>query len=244
MNEWVLITGASSGIGREIAIELSKEYSVVLGGRDEARLRETAAVCAGETKIWRQDLAENSAAEKLAAFLAESGIVISRFVHAAGVSKIAPVNVTDAAMIDATFRVNAFAAFEIVKTLASKRGNDAALKSAVFVSSAIADRAAKGHVVYGASKAALDGFMRGLAVELAPKARVNSVRPGFVKTPMTEPVLADAEVAKRLAARYPLGLGEPQSVASMVAFLLSDRASWITGQEFRVDGGFSADITG
>ena len=244
MKDWVLVTGASSGIGREIAIELSKHCGVVLGGRSEARLAATAADCVGETCLWKFDLVETELlGERLAEFLAEKGIVVTGFVHAAGVSKLAPVNMTRLSDFESAFRINCAAAFEIVKTLVSKRGNSAALKSAVFVSSVSAVRGAKGYAAYSASKAALNGLMRSLAAELAPKTRVNSVLPGFVKTPMTASVLANAAVAERLAARYPLGLGEPRSVASAVEFLLSDRASWVTGQELVLDGGATIDIS-
>lgn len=246
MKEWALVTGASSGIGKAVAIELSKTYNLVLGGRDEKRLAETAAECAFvcETKIWKFDLTKTEKiSETLAAFLAKEKIQIARFVHSAGVSRILPLAVTKLKNVQEVFRVNTIAPLEIVQTLASKRGNSAALKSVVFVSSAIANRGAKGYAVYGASKAALDGLMRGLAVELAPKIRVNSVLPGFVKTPMTESSLADPELVKRLESRYPLGLGEPHSIADAVAFLLSDKSSWITGHQLVIDGGSTVDIS-
>ena len=97
---------------------------------------------------------------------------------------------------------------------------------------------------YGASKAALDGLMRSLAVELAPKVRVNSVLPGAVITEMTKSIFENEEVSQRMSAQYPLGIGLPNDIAEAVSFLVSDHARWITGQQLTVDGGRSINITG
>ena len=86
--------------------------------------------------------------------------------------------------------------------------------------------------------------MRCLAVELAPKVRVNSVLPGAVRTRMTEGIFANGEVVARMNSQYPLGLGTASNIADAVSFLLSEKASWITGQQLTVDGGATIDITG
>ena len=86
--------------------------------------------------------------------------------------------------------------------------------------------------------------MRCLAVELAPHVRINSVLPGAVRTRMTAAIFANLEVVERMKTHYPLGLGTPTNIADAVQFLLSDKASWITGQQLTVDGGATIDITG
>ena len=86
--------------------------------------------------------------------------------------------------------------------------------------------------------------MRSLAVELAPRVRVNSVLPGGVRTAMTEHMYQDENLIERMAADYPLGLGEVKDIYMAVKFLLSDEARWVTGQQFTVDGGRTINITG
>ena len=85
--------------------------------------------------------------------------------------------------------------------------------------------------------------MRSLAVELAPQVRVNSVLPGGIGTQMTDRMLSDAELKERMERDYPLGLGRAEDVASLVRFLVSDEARWITGQQFVIDGGRTINIT-
>ena len=244
--EWALVTGASSGIGRAVALELSRKYNLVLGGRDSARLEETKSACCvdAEVCLWPFDLGRvDELSDSFTSFVLDKGLKLSSFVHCAGVSRLLPVRSTKLGDLRDTFSTNVFAPFLIVQALASRRINGDALKSVVFISSNISNRGSKAFAAYGASKSGLDGLMRSLAVELAPKVRVNSVLPGAVRTRMTESIFANEEVVERMKARYPLGLGQPEDIADAVAFLLSDKASWVTGQQIVVDGGATIDIT-
>ena len=245
--EWALVTGASSGIGRSVAIELSQRYNLVLNGRDVARLEETKAACCAESKLCLCPLDLGNVdvlSDAFAAVIRDKGLRIASFVHCAGVSRLLPVRSTKLGDLQDTFNTNIFAPFLIVQTLASRRINGDALKSVVFISSNISNRGSKAFAAYGASKSGLDGLMRCLAVELAPNVRVNSVLPGAVKTRMTESIFANDEVIARMKAQYPLGLGQACNIADVVSFLLSDKASWITGQQITVDGGATINITG
>ena len=245
--EWVLVTGASSGIGRAVAIELSKHYNLVLNGRDASRLEETRATCSSDVEVclYPFDLGNVDAlSESFAAMVKDKDIKISSFVHCAGVSRLLPVRSTKLGDLRDTFNTNVFAPFLIVQVLASRRINGDALKSVVFISSNISNRGSKAFAAYGASKSGLDGLMRCLAVELAPNVRVNSVLPGAVRTRMTESIFANEEVVERMKSQYPLGLGNASNIADAVSFLLSGKASWITGQQLTVDGGATIDITG
>ena len=98
-------------------------------------------------------------------------------------------------------------------------------------------------VVYGSSKAALDGLMRNLAMELAPTVRINSVLPGGMITEMTRDIFSDEAKKAEFEKNYPLGIGTPAEIAPVVEFLLSDQSRWMTGQQITVDGGRTTDIT-
>ena len=245
--EWALVTGASSGIGRSVAVELSQRYNLVLNGRDATRLEETKSACCSDAEICLCpfDLGNvDELSDAFAAFIRDKGFRIASFVHCAGVSRLLPVRGTKLSDLRDTFNTNVFAPFLIVQTLASRRINGDALKSIVFISSNISNRGSKAFAAYGASKSGVDGLMRCLAVELAPNVRVNSVLPGAVRTRMTENIFANDEVVARMKSQYPLGLGQTCNIADAVSFLLSDKASWITGQQITVDGGATINITG
>lgn len=245
--ECILITGASSGMGREMAIQFSSVFRVILNGRDVERLEETRRLCTNprEQLLWPCDLSDVGEIETVFAnFLCESNLRVNYFVHCAGFMKVYPLKMVTATLFQNTFNVNVIAGALLVKVLMKRKVNDRALKSVVFISSNISNFGAKAFSVYGASKGAVDSLMRSLAVELAPQVRVNSVLPGGVRTTMTEHMYQDEDLVNRMAAVYPLGLGEVKDIYMAVNFLLSDAARWVTGQQFTVDGGRTINITG
>lgn len=243
---YILITGSSSGIGKNIAINLSKEYNVILHGRNIEKLFQVKNACCpdNEQVIWQYDLRKiDKLEENLTAFIIENKIDVKYFVHCAGAMKMLPLKMVSLASLNETFAVNVFSAALICRILTQRKINGDFLKSVVFISSNISNFGAKAFSVYASSKGALDSLMRCLAVELAPKVRVNSVLPGGVRTEMTEHLFENTELIERMALAYPLGLGKPEYIMDMVTFLLSEKSSWITGQQFTVDGGRTVNIT-
>src|SRR5579863_7329364 len=237
---YLLITGASSGIGGAMAIELSGKHRLMLSGRDVARLQQTLSNCRSPEKhlIWRYDLSNvDDIVSGLGEFLAEHDAHVSGYVHSAGLLNILPFRSLTPAMIMDAFRTNVFSAMEVIRALTKKKINKQQLKAVVFISSIASKFGAKGFSAYSASKGALDALMKSLAVELAPGIRVNSVLPGALQTPMTDSMFDDPELVAKFEQTYPLGIGQPLDVINAVEFLLSDKARWITGQQIIVDGG-------
>ncbi|HEX4276462.1 MAG TPA: SDR family oxidoreductase [Bryobacteraceae bacterium] len=241
-----LITGASSGIGQATAIHLSRERTLILHGRDARRLEQTRCLCSSPERhiIWQADLnCIASLAGSLTSLMSQSGLLVNSFVHCAGLAVVLPMRSTDYRVALETMTVNFLSAVEIVNVLLKKKVNRRDLTGIVFVSSIFSRSGARGHAAYCASKSALDGLMRALAVELAPTVRVNSVLPGAVRTPLSEGAFSNPAIAKGMEEDYPLGLGTPGDIADLIGFLLSDGARWITGQEIAVDGGRTINMS-
>lgn len=242
----ILITGSSSGIGRETAIRLSGSYPLILHGRDATRLDEALRGCQHPERhvLWKYDLRDvDQIEDSLKRVLEENSIGVEGFVHCAGTLKILPLRTMERLDVQETMNVNFNSAVEIIRLLVRKKVNRKHLCGIVIISSIASLKGARGFNVYCASKGALDAFMRALAVELAPEVRVNSVLPGAIRTGMTNNMLNDPELSKRLETAYPLGMGQPGDIAFAVEFLLSERARWITGQQLVVDGGRTINVT-
>ena len=245
--QYILVTGSSSGIGPCIAKSLSKNYNVIVHGRDLEKINNVINGCenSNQQHAFIADLQKYEDLELvLSEFIIEKNIEITGFVHCAGFMNMLPAKMTSASVIQKTFSTNLFSAAIIVKVLLQGKVNAGSLKHVIFISSNISNFGAKAFSLYSASKAGIDGLMRSLAIELAPRVRVNSVLPGAIHTPMTKAIFQDVEKAKSMLSNYPLGEGFPLDISNMVEFLLSEKSKWITGQQFTVDGGRTIDISG
>lgn len=244
MKEYLLITGATSSVGKAIIKELSSDYNLILVGRSKEKL-ETIRPCDDNKVIyWEQDLKQIESLEhNLAELLSRNHITVQKFVHCAGDLKMVSCKMLRPDMFMDSFAVNVFSAAMIIKALTSRRLNQKSLNSVVLISSNISNRGAKAFSIYGSSKAALDGLMRNLAVELAPNVRINSILPGGMKTKMTEKIFADSDIRTGMENYYPMGIGTPADLAPLAKLLLSEKCRWITGQQFVIDGGRTINIT-
>lgn len=233
----VLVTGASSGIGRTTAIECSRlGAKMVLTGRNEARLQETLDELDGdEHTAIAADLTNNESLSKLV----ENVGTLDGLVVCAGQGGVVPLKLASRQKLDSVFEVNYFAPVELMRLLLKRKCiNDGA--SIVFVASIGGiDAITIGNGVYGASKAALNSAMKFYAIELAPKKiRANSVCPGMVNTGMIKGGAVSEEQHKVDMEKYPLKrYGEPEDVAYGIIYLLSDASSWVTGHSLVIDGG-------
>ena len=233
-----MVTGASSGIGKETAILLSNlGAQVVLLGRDEQRLAETKDNLSGDGHV--SISLELREFEKYAdAFkqIKETGKKLDGFVHCAGIAKVIPLKVASANVIWDMFAVNYVSFMELMKHFAKKTNSDGG--SVVCLSAINAHYPQKCMSVYAATKGALEMAVSSLAVELfEKKIRVNAVVPGPIATPMAASFSEVSGEESNIVGQQLMALGEPADIANMTAYLLSDASKFITGRKFYVDGG-------
>lgn len=238
----ILVTGASSGIGRQCAIDCSKMGAkVVAVGRNQERLNSVISEIGGQGMSYSFDLDQIDGISELISDIVDKYGKFDGFIHAAGIEVTNPVKLSKTTDYESLFRVNSLSAFEIVKNLCGiKTFNKGG--SIVLISSISGVIARKGLCAYAASKGALMSAARVMALEMASReVRVNTLSPGTILTPMMQKALdamSDEDKKKRIAG-FPLGLGETTDVSNACIFLLSDASRWITGQNLIVDGGYT-----
>lgn len=243
--KFTLITGATSDIGKSIAKSLSTNQNLLLIGRSFDKLNQLKLECENSQnhKILILDFVDlKNLRLDLINFLKLESIMINNVIHCAGMMKVLHMRSVDLTGTYQIFNVNVFSITEIISTLLNKRVNNCKIMNIVFISAILARFGSTGHHLYSSTKAALDGLMRSLAVELAPETRVNSILPGAVKTQMSKELLSNKEMFDKLNNDYLLGLGDPMHISSIVKFLLTEDTLWLTGQEIIVDGGRSINI--
>lgn len=233
----ILVTGASSGIGKSIAEECARRGAVlILIGRNTERLNSVRDSLAGEGHVaYSCDIREESDIVGLVSSLPK----LDGLVNSAGINDKSLVKSLSREKIDKMFETNLFGPMLLVKDiLRSKKINPGA--SVVFISSISAQYATISNALYASSKGAVDSFIRVLALEVAhKKIRVNGIRPGVVETPLLD-AYALKEELDEFKKSYPLGrIGRPEDIAYGAVYLLSDASTWVTGTIFNIDGGIT-----
>lgn len=237
----ILVTGASSGIGRAAAIECSKAGAkVIITARNEERLRETHSQLADAEEQPEWILADMQKDEDIQS-LVEQLPVLDGVVCNAGISINVPIAFIDREKIQQVLDVNTIAPILLTRQLIKKK-KVAKGGSIVFTSSISGNNTVTvAHEMYSASKTAITGFMRNAALDLAVKGiRCNAVHPGMINTPMVHSGKYSEEQLQKDMDNYPLHrFGEPEEVAYAMIYLLSDAAAWVTGHSLVIDGGLT-----
>lgn len=246
LEKTILITGASSGIGAQCAIDSSKMGAkVILVARNEERLSEVMSELDGTNHAYYiEDLQELTKLGRTKSFLTEivrEHGILHGFVHAAGIQKTLPVQLLSVDDYEEIFQVNALSAFEFIHHLSSKKilANGGHI---VLISSITAIIGRGGVSAYAASKGAMISAARCMALEFAKRqVCINCISPGTILTSLMQEYLDTLDNAERIEriTGFPLGLGETTDISSACIYFLSDASRWVTGQNLIVDGGYT-----
>lgn len=238
----VLVTGASSGLGRDFAIAASKYGARILAfGRDQARLEETLSSCSGGNHF-----AVPSPIDSIDAFgrlvrdvTDQHGPLYAMF-HAAGESALQSIRSSSDRSFDSLYNASVRGAFALVSAAMRKSVMEEGGR-VVLMSSASAIKPSQGLALYGSAKAAISQFVGAAAAECAKrKVTINSIAAGNVVTEMHRKHIDKGinNASERIEAQYPLGFGEPDDVSNLALYLMSPGGRWITGSTILLDGGF------
>lgn len=234
----ILVTGASSGVGKQVAIDCSQQGAqLIITGRNPERLQETFSCLAGQGHVqYAADLTVEEKVKELVGKLSR----INGLVHCAGVLDPIPIKFLNQQKIRETLTAN----FDMPVMLMAALGAQKKIEkgaSLVFMSSISGRHPHRGNSLYCASKAAIESFSKAIALEFSHMGvRSNCICPAMIHTPMYE--RAEEGMSKETMAEhisgYPLGIGYPKDISEMAMFLLSEKSRWITGTNIDMDGGF------
>jgi NAD(P)-dependent dehydrogenase (short-subunit alcohol dehydrogenase family) len=244
-NKVILITGASSGIGRQCAVTADlMGAKLILIGRSKENLEETASLLINNKPIIIVvDITNYEATEVALKIALDTTIKIDGIIHSAGISTTLPLRNIKIDKMLPYFETNVFAGINLTKLLTKPNYLNNEGMSIIFISSVMGIVGELGKTIYSLTKGSLIAGSKSLALELASKKiRVNCISPGVVETPMSQSAVytKDDDSYNKITKLHPLGLGQPEDVANACMFLLSDASRWITGTNLVVDGGYTA----
>lgn len=237
----ILITGASSGIGRATAIECSKlGATLILTGRNFERLSETLSMLDGKNRLHLLFVADLNLPSDISELVSQLP-KLDGCVNNAGIAKTLPIQFFSWDEIERVFHLNSFAPMMLTKELVKKKKMNNPSSIVFTLSIAGNFNILQGNGIYGSAKTGLSAFVKYAALELACKGiRCNAVSPGMINTPLIENQAYSEEDKQKDVSFYPLKrYGEPPEVAHAIIYLLSSAASWVTGTNLVIDGGRS-----
>jgi len=235
----IIITGACGGIGYAIATELLSNGSTIWAiGTSQEKLEELFGMN-DACHLYACDLTLEEEVVKMVKHIVSLSGPVGGFVHCAGINKFVPLYLTKLKDIKSIFEIHVYTAMLMCSQL-SKKGIAQDNCSIVLFSSVAAHEGASGNASYAAAKGAIEGYLASAASELAEKnIRINAIVPGDINAGMFKRFSESLDEYKleEREAKYPLGFGKAEDVANLAVFLLSEKASWITGQKYFIDGG-------
>ena len=237
----ILVTGASSGIGRSIAIECSKMGAkLVVTGRNEERLQETVGELEGDNhQYFHSDLSQQDGIDALVA----SCPPLNGIVHSAGIPSICSVKHISRTSLEEIININEIAPIVLTSALVKRKKLQKG-SSIVFIASMSGVYVGNvGEASYSSTKGALNGFVKSAAIELAAQGtRVNAICPAVIQTKLLElsnEMFSEEQLKEKMGGKYPLRrFGKPEDVAYGAIYLLSDASQWVTGINLLIDGGY------
>ena len=235
----ILITGASSGIGKAVAQECAAAGATcILTARNEERLSATLSILDGEGHQYMMaDLSNSESIEAIVEQLPKLDGVVS----CAGIVETKMLKFTEEDDLLRLFNTNAFSSIRLIRTLVQQKKLKKEASIVIISSISGVKCGYLGGSIYGATKGALEGFTKATALELAPqKIRVNTITPGMVETSLLKDSEIDSELLEADKQKYPLKrYGNPEEVGYSAVYLLSDATKWMTGTSLLIDGGYT-----